>query len=274
MASAPKPCKMPAAQRKQACGNNYKENADGKWVRIRAFREIDYAEDGYLNEFENFDAAFAFDEARREDGTGGRHAKHYPKPKDSVPADQLALKRHIQHTIFIQSNRTRVQMEDLREEMHARFDERDELTAAEHLAAYKKKEAVEKASRLEKRDAATKKRDAAMEKRRAEEKITLQYFAQASELLKPPEGASAKQLRAHQDSLKAKYAEEKKAYQLIWRGKKIKEAEATKAAKNEGGPIPGLDKKRKRRAGSSADVAEPARGKLSPMEAPDEFGDM
>ena len=44
-----------------------------------------------LREFDNFDAAFAFDEECRLNGTGGRKAVHLPKPKDTVPKDQLAL---------------------------------------------------------------------------------------------------------------------------------------------------------------------------------------
>ena len=51
------------------------QNASGKWVRCSAFREIDYDIDSpdRLREFDSFDKAFEFDEARRLDGTGGRH---------------------------------------------------------------------------------------------------------------------------------------------------------------------------------------------------------
>jgi hypothetical protein len=71
----------------------YGENAAGKWVRSGAFREIDYDPENpdKLREFDNFDAAFAFDEECRLNGTGGRKAVHLPKPKDTVPKDQLAL---------------------------------------------------------------------------------------------------------------------------------------------------------------------------------------
>ena len=88
-----KACKMPEAQRKKACKQNYKENSTGRWVRTRAFREIDYdpAFPDRLLEFDSFDKAFAWNEERRADGTGGRHAKHMSKPKDSVPTEQLAM---------------------------------------------------------------------------------------------------------------------------------------------------------------------------------------
>ena len=44
--------------------DRYGENAAGKWVRSSAFRKIDYDPDNpdRLREFDNFDAAFAFNE--------------------------------------------------------------------------------------------------------------------------------------------------------------------------------------------------------------------
>ena len=68
-------------------------DSTGRWVRTRAFREIDYdpAFPDRLLEFDSFDKAFAWNEERRADGTGGRHAKHMSKPKDSVPTEQLAM---------------------------------------------------------------------------------------------------------------------------------------------------------------------------------------
>ena len=78
----------PAERRKVTCKDRYGQIASGKWVRKSAFREIDYDPDNpdKLREFDSFDKAFEFDEARRMDGTGGRHAKPYPKPKDTVLA--------------------------------------------------------------------------------------------------------------------------------------------------------------------------------------------
>ena len=52
-----------------------------------------------LREFDNFDAAFAFDEECRLNGTGGRKAVHLPKPKDTVPKDQLALEKAMKHAV-------------------------------------------------------------------------------------------------------------------------------------------------------------------------------
>ena len=44
-----------------------------------------------LREFATFAEAFAFDEACRADGTGGRSAKYVAKPKSSVPVEQRAI---------------------------------------------------------------------------------------------------------------------------------------------------------------------------------------
>ena len=79
-----KPSDEPAAQRRNVLKRlgRYGENAAGKWVRKSAFREIDCDRDNpdSLREFDSFEKAFEFDEARRLDGTGGRHARYYPKP--------------------------------------------------------------------------------------------------------------------------------------------------------------------------------------------------
>ena len=84
-------------QRKNALirGCRYGLNAAGKWVRSSAFRKIDYDPENAdkLREFDNFEAAFAFDEECRLNGTGGQKAAHKPKPKDTVPKEQLALEK-------------------------------------------------------------------------------------------------------------------------------------------------------------------------------------
>ena len=66
MASKLKPSRESAAQRRKACQHRYGENAAGKWVRSSAFREIDY-------------------------DPLAEKAVHLPKPKDTVPKEQLAL---------------------------------------------------------------------------------------------------------------------------------------------------------------------------------------
>ena len=95
----------------------YGENAAGKWVRSGAFREIDYDPENpdKLREFDNFDAAFAFDEECRLNGTGGRKAVHLPKPKDTVPKDQLALEKAMKHAVEEDGNKTRVHLENVEE---------------------------------------------------------------------------------------------------------------------------------------------------------------
>ena len=94
-----KPSDQPRAQRERVCKHRYGQNASGKWVRCSAFHEIEYDNDSpdRLREFDSFDKAFEFDEALRLDGTGGRHAKPYPKPKDTVPEEQLALDKSLKH---------------------------------------------------------------------------------------------------------------------------------------------------------------------------------
>ncbi len=96
------PSREPAARRKTDCKNRYGQNASGKWVRSSAFREIDYDPDNpdRLREFDSFDEAFAFDEARRLDGTGGRHAKPYPKPKRRSTAAFKSVRRSFANLAF------------------------------------------------------------------------------------------------------------------------------------------------------------------------------
>ena len=119
------------AQRKWQCKSRYKENAAGKWVRCVGFREIDYdpEENDRLREFDSFDEAFAFEEECRVTGTGGRNARHYPKPKDTVPKVQLALEASLQHAIAADGNETRVQLADAEEHLHQRHDETQQQLA-------------------------------------------------------------------------------------------------------------------------------------------------
>ena len=78
-----------------------------------------------LREFDNFDAAFAFDEECRLNGTGGRKAVHLPKPKDTVPKDQLALEKAMKHAVEEDGNKTRVHLENVEENIHGRHDQHD-----------------------------------------------------------------------------------------------------------------------------------------------------
>ena len=59
------------------------------------------------------------------DGTGGRHAKPYPKPKDTIPKEQLALEKAMKHAVQEDGNKTRVQLEAVEDGLHARHDHQD-----------------------------------------------------------------------------------------------------------------------------------------------------
>ncbi len=113
--STPFASKTPEARRKAECKRlgRFAENAAGKWVRAKGFREIDYDPENpdRLREFDSFDDAFAFDEKCRIDGTGGLKAKTWGKPKESVPREQLALEQSVKHAIKKDGNKTRVQLE-------------------------------------------------------------------------------------------------------------------------------------------------------------------
>ena len=110
-----KPSDQADVQRKGTCKNRYGENVAGKWVRSSAFRENDYdpSDPTRLREFDTFEEAFAFDEECRLNGTGGRKAVHLPKPKDTVPKEQLALEKAMKHALEEDGNKTRVQLEKL-----------------------------------------------------------------------------------------------------------------------------------------------------------------
>ena len=118
-------------QRKYALKRDwrYGENAAGKWVRSSAFREIDYDPENpnRLREFDNFDAAFTFDEECRLNGTGGRKAAHLPKPKDTVPKDQLALEKAVTHAVQEDGNKTRVELERVEDSPHGCHDKTHRL---------------------------------------------------------------------------------------------------------------------------------------------------
>ena len=118
-------------QRKQRLQREerYGENTAGKWVRSSAFREIDYDPNDptRLREFDSFDEAFAFDEECRLNNTGGRKALHLPKPKDTVPKEQLVLEKAITHAVRKEGNETRVALQHVDEGLHDRHDETQQL---------------------------------------------------------------------------------------------------------------------------------------------------
>ena len=112
MSRLAKPSDQPKAQRERVCKTRYGLNAAGKWVRRSAFREVDYDPDdpSKLREFATFAEAFAFDEACRADGTGGRSAKYVAKPKSSVPEEQRAICTAIADMLKEERDRLRSRM--------------------------------------------------------------------------------------------------------------------------------------------------------------------
>ena len=127
-----KPSDQPQAQRERVCKTRYGENAAGKWVRRSAFREVDYAPDDptKLREFATFAEAFAFDEACRADGTGGRSAKYAAKLKSSVPEEQRAVCTAIADALKEDGNETRVQLASVEDGVHERFEVLNEKVEA------------------------------------------------------------------------------------------------------------------------------------------------
>ena len=129
------PSRRPEHRRKKVCEQNYKQIVTGKWLRVRAWAAYHYDGD-QLKEFDDFESAFAYEESCRINDSGGRHAMYTSKPESNIPQQQLHLFKHTRHVICKDGNKTRVQMEELLEEMHERFDalNKDDLIPAEHLA--------------------------------------------------------------------------------------------------------------------------------------------
>ena len=94
------------------------------------------------------------------DGTGGRHAKSCPKPKDTIPKEQLALEKAMKHAVEedfvaeLEKARAKKQeqkaeaLETYKWERQELKDERDEMLAS--LKAYKKEQEDVKDQRDEK----------------------------------------------------------------------------------------------------------------------------
>ena len=76
-----RPSNTAEAQRKRRACANYGENAAGKWVRKKAWRECDYT-DGHLREFDTEGDFLAFEEERRVQGHCQAH--YEKKPRDTV----------------------------------------------------------------------------------------------------------------------------------------------------------------------------------------------
>ena len=67
----------------------YGLNALGKFVRKRSFRDIDYTDEGHLQQFDNEDGWIAFEAERH--AKGDTHPTWSAKARDTVPKEQLAL---------------------------------------------------------------------------------------------------------------------------------------------------------------------------------------
>ena len=61
-----------APRQRRACAN-YVQNAAGKWVRKKAFRDCDYTPAGHLQQFDDEAGFIAFEEERY---TSGEHQAH------------------------------------------------------------------------------------------------------------------------------------------------------------------------------------------------------
>ena len=91
----------------------YHKTDGGRWQnRPLDELEADYRE-AFVKEVTRLRESFAFDEECRLNGTGGRKAAHLPKPKDTVPREQLALEKAVTNAVQEDGNKTRVQLENV-----------------------------------------------------------------------------------------------------------------------------------------------------------------
>ena len=100
----------------------YAENAAGSYVRVSAFRECDYRDDGSLREFPTEAEVLAFEAARYSDGTGNR-VKFWSAPRASVPEGQRALHDNLAQAVQAEGNAVCAQLEAAEEGLHERLDE-------------------------------------------------------------------------------------------------------------------------------------------------------
>ena len=115
----------------------YAENAAGSYVRVSAFRECDYRDDGSLREFPTEAEVLAFEAARYSDGTGNR-VKFWSAPRASVPEDQRALHDNLEQAVQAEGNAVCAQLEAAEEGLHERLDEMG--ARLERLLAYHERE--------------------------------------------------------------------------------------------------------------------------------------
>ena len=115
----------------------YAENAAGSYVRVSAFRECDYRDDGSLREFPTEAEVLAFEAARYSDGTGNR-VKFWSAPRASVPEGQRALHDNLEQAVQAEGNAVCAQLEAAEEGLHERLDEMG--ARLERLLAYHERE--------------------------------------------------------------------------------------------------------------------------------------
>ena len=100
----------------------YAQNAAGSYVRVSAFRECDYRDDGSPREFPTEAEVLAFEAARYSDGTGNR-VKFWSAPRASVPEGQRALHDNLAQAVQAEGNAVCAQLEAAEEGLHERLDE-------------------------------------------------------------------------------------------------------------------------------------------------------
>ena len=111
------------------------------------------------------------------------------------------MKKYLQHAIAADGNQTRVQIEELcgeqqdfREDVMEKLCKNDDLTAAEHLAEYKKKKIEEKEQKDQQKAQNLEKREATKRKREVAEERLLELGTKSQEQTETPKGASVAQL--------------------------------------------------------------------------------
>ena len=88
-----------------------------------------------MREFGSFEEVVAFEESVR-GGKNGHRARYFSKPKETVPAEQLALKEHVAHKITEEGNETRVHIDKMRSDVLDKLEKIHKM----QLATQRKKE--------------------------------------------------------------------------------------------------------------------------------------
>ena len=115
----------------------YAQNAAGCYVRVSAFRECDYRDDGSPREFPTEADVLTFEAERYKDGTGNR-VKFWSAPRASVPEGQRALHDNLAQAVQAEGNAVCAQLEAAEEGLHERLDEMG--ARLERLLAYHERE--------------------------------------------------------------------------------------------------------------------------------------